>query len=137
MSEDNKKLTQIYEELKRRRLVLSKGEFAKKLGYSRAHLHQLMSSDDKVPPDILSKAFGLLAEKPQPLVVKNHSGLLMAAMIRIESKLNILLSNDAVQVAEKTGQESIEVLRKMNKAVSLEVDNLRAELRRTEEQEGL
>lgn len=64
MSEDNKKLTQIYEELKRRRLVLSKGEFAKKLGYSRAHLHQLMSSDDKVPPDILSKAFGLLAETP-------------------------------------------------------------------------
>jgi hypothetical protein len=64
MAADNEKLQEIYDELKRKRLVLSKGEFAKKVGYSRAHLHQLMSSDDKIPPDILSKAFGLLAGTP-------------------------------------------------------------------------
>jgi transcriptional regulator with XRE-family HTH domain len=64
MGKDNEKLLEIYNEAKRRRLVLSKGEFAKKLGYSRAHIHQLMSSDDNVSPDILSKAVAVLSETP-------------------------------------------------------------------------
>lgn len=53
-------LSSIYEEGKKKRLWLSKTEYAASLGYSRPHLHRIMTGDDPVPQNLLSKAQALL-----------------------------------------------------------------------------
>jgi hypothetical protein len=57
MSTSKEKLISIYEEAKRKRIVLNQEEFAKAVGYSRVHLFKKMN---EVPQEVIEKAESLL-----------------------------------------------------------------------------
>lgn len=60
MTDEQKELDKIYETLKGRRVVLNKEEFAKKLNYSRAQMHRIMTSENELPDGLLADANKLL-----------------------------------------------------------------------------
>lgn len=55
-------LERIYQELKTKRIVLTKDEYAKALGFSRAQLYRLYDDPTTVTNEILEKAKSLLNE---------------------------------------------------------------------------
>lgn len=75
MISKNETLNEIYLRAKRARLVLSKEEFASKLGYSRSHMHRFMVGSETMPDGLVEKAESFFPISNNDTTIENHKSI--------------------------------------------------------------
>lgn len=130
MSGKKDELYEIYEQLKRRRIVLNKEEFAKKLGYSRAQFHRIVTEDRNAKKQLITKAKEILNETKNvsPVTVANEDQALyghtlneLLALLKLE-KESFIKQQDSLGKCHDTiskQQETIQTLAEIIKPPNL------------------
>lgn len=143
MSKNSVLLTELYNKAKQKRIVLNKDEFAKALNYSRSHLHRLMSGQDDVSNELVSKAMEIVngtknvvfdVIKVGQADVGKEIGKLKEREIYLSASVTVLEQMVDELVSRQTGQPIALVSGQRKQAVGMEVDRLFAEERKKHKQ---
>lgn len=127
MHPSKEKLIKIYEEAKKKRIVLNQTEFAKAVGYSRIHLFKKM---EEVSKNILDKAQKLLETNDVSSVIKGQADVgqelnrLIELSIKHEAEIEVLRVLIVSILAVQKGKESPLVEEEVIQAMKMRADRL-------------
>src|SRR5690348_13692017 len=134
MTQSKEKLIEIYEEAKRKRIVLNQAEFAKAVGFSRIHLFNKMKD---IPQNVIDKAAKLLrtnnVSNDKTNVVTRQADVgeevnrLIELSIRHEATLDVLRLTIESILADLKGRSISLVNEELQEAIKMRADRLFAE----------